>query len=221
MITVHHLGNSHSHVVLWLMEELGAPYELVRHERDPQTGRAPDSLRAIHPAGKAPTIVDHGLAMIESAGVVLYLLDAYGEGRLRPAPNTPEAMTFFQWLTYIEGSAKAPLMQLFGVDHLPADNPGRRHVEHAAATAFGLLDAALEGQETLVTGQFTAADIQLAFFEELMEAWGRIGPYPNLQRHLGLMRERQGYRRAEARGGPVGQKALFERILSRRVASGG
>jgi glutathione S-transferase len=88
MITVHHLSNSHSHAVLWLMEELGEPYELVHHPRDPQTGRAPPSLRAAHPAAESPTIIDNGLAMIESTGVILYLLDADGAGRLRPAPNT-------------------------------------------------------------------------------------------------------------------------------------
>ncbi|HEV7786956.1 MAG TPA: glutathione S-transferase N-terminal domain-containing protein, partial [Thermoanaerobaculia bacterium] len=101
MIKVHHLSNSHSHVVLWLLEELGASYEIVRHQRDPQSGRSPQSLRDVHPAAKSPTIEDHGQVMIESAGILLYILEAYGNGRLRPAPDTAEAMRFYQWLTFI------------------------------------------------------------------------------------------------------------------------
>jgi glutathione S-transferase len=76
MITVHHLSSSHSHVVIWLLEELGVPYEIVHHKRDPLTARSPESLRAIHPAAKSPTIVDHGVAMIESTGIILYILEA-------------------------------------------------------------------------------------------------------------------------------------------------
>jgi glutathione S-transferase len=93
----------------------------------------------------------------------------------------------------------------------------RQLVEQNAAAAFGQLNSALEGQDTIVPGQFTAADIQLTFFEELMEAWGRIGPYPNLRRHMETMREREAYKRAEAKGGPVGQKELFARVYSHRI----
>lgn len=218
MITVHHLGNSHSHVVLWLLEELDLPYEIVRHQRNPQTGRSPETLRAVHPAAKSPTIVDHGWPMIESTGIILYILDAYGEGRLRPPSNTQEAMRFFQWLTYVEGSAKCPLLQFMHVAGMPPENPARQAVEQAAASAFGLLDSALEGQDTLVPGQFTAADIQLTFFEELMEASGRIEPYPNLCRHLERMRQREAYRRAEAKGGPVGLKTLFAGLAARYIS---
>jgi glutathione S-transferase len=212
MITIHHLSNSHSHVVLWLMEELGLPYAQVDHQRDPRTRRSPDTLRAVHPAAKAPTIEDHGLAMVESTGILLYLLEAYGEGRLRPPPNTAAAMTFFQWITFIEGSAKGPVMQLFRLRMAPADAATRATVEQAAAVPLRLIEAALDGQETLVPGQFTAADIQLTFFEDLLEGIGILEQWPNMQAHMLRMRERDAYKRAEAKGRPVDIKGLFAGI---------
>ncbi len=215
MITVHHLSNSHSHVVLWLLEELGEPYEIVQHQRDPLTARSPESLRAIHPAAKSPTIEDQGAVMVESTGIILYILETYGKGRLRPAPATAEAMQFFQWLTFIEGSAKGPLLQQYGLGRLPPEDPVRKMGEDTAKKVFTLLDDALEGEDTIVTGQFTAADIQLTFFEELLEGSGRIEAFPNLQRHLAAMRQREAYQRAEAKGGPVGLKQLMSGVANR------
>ncbi|WP_340314804.1 glutathione S-transferase family protein [Rhizorhabdus argentea] len=205
MIRVHHLSNSHSHVVLWLMEELALPYELVDHQRDPVTKLSPDSLRAIHPAAKAPAIEDHGLAMIESTGIILYILEAHGGGRLRPPADTPEAMMFFQWLTFIEGSAKGPLVHLFRA----SDDQARAAAKQAMAVPIDLIEAALQDRETIVPGLFTAADIQLTFFEELLEGLGVIGNWPNMHAHLLRMRRRDAYRRAEAKGGPVGLKQMF------------
>lgn len=209
MITVHHLTNSHSHVVLWLLEELGVPYEMVLHRRDPVTRRSPETLRAVHPAAKAPTIEDNGLAMVESTGVLLYLLEAYGEGRLRPAPGTADAMRFYQWLTFIEGSAKGPAMQFVRLAMGQADDAMRDMIAQAAAASFGLIEAALDGVETIVPGLFTAADIQLTFFEELLEGFGQIDNWPNMKAHLARMRERDAYQRAEAKGGAVDLKGLF------------
>jgi glutathione S-transferase len=202
MITLHHLSTSHSHVVLWLMEELGEPYDFVAHQREP-SARAPDSLRAVHPAGKSPTIEDHGVAMIESTGVLLYILDAYGKGRLRPAPNTAEAMAFFQWLTYVGGSAMPPMIQMIRVLMTSPDDPSRPAMEAAAAVPMKLIEAALEGRETIVPGQFTAADIQLGFYEEILDGRGLLGAYPNMRDHAARMRVREAYQRAVARGGPV------------------
>ena len=208
MITVHHLTHSHSHVVLWLLEELGVPYEMTLHRRE-ANGRSPESLRAIHPAAKSPTIEDNGIAMIESTGVLLYLLDAYGEGRLRPAPGTADAMRFYQWLTYIEGSAKGPTMQFVRLEMGPADDDARETASQMAAAALGLIETALDGAETIVPGLFTAADIQLGFLEELLEGLGQIDDWPNMQMHLARMRARAGYKRAEAKGGALGLKDLF------------
>jgi glutathione S-transferase len=202
MITLHHLSTSHSHVVLWLMEELGEPYDFVPHQREP-SARAPDSLRAVHPAGKSPTIEDHGVAMIESTGILLYLLDAYGRGRLRPTPNTAEAMAFFQWLTYVGGSAMPPLISMLRALRMSPDDPSRPAMEAAAAAPSQLIETALQGRETIVPGLFTAADIQLAFYEEILESRGLLGDRPNMRAHVGRMRARDGYQRAVAKGGPV------------------
>lgn len=212
MITVHHLTNSHSHVVLWLMEELGLTYEMVLHRREPN-GRSPESLRAVHPAAKAPTIEDNGLAIVESTGVLLYILEAYGEGRLRPVPGTADAMRFFQWLTYIEGSAKRPAMQFMRLGMLPADDPMRAQIEYMARASLGFIEAALDGTETIVPGMFTAADIQLCFLEELLEGFGQIANWPNMQAHLSRMRQRDAYKRAEAKGGEVDLKGLFAGLV--------
>lgn len=207
MITLHHLSTSHSHVILWLMEELGEPYAFVPHQRE-ASARAPDSLRAVHPAGKSPTIEDHGIAMIESTGIILYILDAYGRGRLRPPPNTPEAMSFFQWLTYVGGSAMPPLIQMIRVLRLQPDDPARPALEAAAAVPGRLIEAALEGRETIVAGQFTAADLQLAFYEEILDSRGQIEACPNMRAHLARMRGRDAYQRALAKGGPVIMPAM-------------
>jgi glutathione S-transferase len=213
LITVHHLTNSHSHVALWLLEELGVPYEMVLHYRDPVTKRSPDTLRAVHPAAKAPTIEDRGVAIVESTGIILYILESYGGGRLRPPPNTPEAMLFFQWLTYIEGSAKSAALQFAGLRGRSADDPMRLTIERSAAAALGLINATLDGSETLVPAIFTAADVQLGFFEELLEGMGQIDAWPNMAAHLERMRARDGYQRAEAKGGKVGLKELFSGMM--------
>ena len=109
MITVHHLNNSRSQRVLWLLEELGVPYEIVRYQRQPDM-RAPRELRAIHPLGKSPVITDNGNAIAESGAIIEYLVGTYGNGRLVPPPNTPERLRYTYWLHYAEGSAMPPLL---------------------------------------------------------------------------------------------------------------
>jgi glutathione S-transferase len=206
MITAHHLSQSHSHVVLWLLEELGVEYKIVHHTRE-KTGRSPDSLRAVHPLGKAPTIEDQGIPMVESTGILLYILETYGQGKLRPAPGTPEAMQFYQWMTYVDGSAAAQVRAIWqgaGAGSAPA---GERFL-----TPLRFLNNSLEGQDYLVKGMFTAADIQLTFLEEGIEVGDRIARYPNLKAHLARMRARDGYKRAEAKGGPVAVAELFRSI---------
>ena len=111
MITVHHLNNSRSQRVLWLLEELGVPYEVKRYERDPATMLAPPELRAVHPLGKSPVITDDGQTLAESGAIVEYLVNRYDDGRLAPAPGTPERLRFTYWLHYAEGSAMPPLLR--------------------------------------------------------------------------------------------------------------
>ena len=110
MITVHHLNNSRSQRVLWLLEELGVPYEIKRYERDPKTMFAPASLQEVHPLGKSPVITDGELTIAESGAIIEYLVKNYGNGRLVPAPDTPEHLRYTYWLHYAEGSAMPPLL---------------------------------------------------------------------------------------------------------------
>src|SRR6478609_7091433 len=110
MITVHHLNNSRSQRVLWLLEELGVPYEIRRYERDTTTMLAPPELRAVHPLGKSPVITDDGVTVAESGAIVEYLVERYGNGRLVPAAGTPEKLRYTYWLHFAEGSAMLPLV---------------------------------------------------------------------------------------------------------------
>jgi glutathione S-transferase len=109
MITVHHLNNSRSQRILWLLEELGLSYAIERYERDPHTMLAPASLRKVHPLGKSPVITDGELTLAESGAIIEYLVDRYGNGRLIPAPGTSEHLRYTYWLHYAEGSAMLPL----------------------------------------------------------------------------------------------------------------
>ena len=118
MITVHHLNNSRSQRILWLLEELGLPYEIKRYQRDPKTMLAPPELRAVHPLGKSPVISDGDLTIAESGAIVEYLADRYGGGKLAPAPGTPERLRYTYWMHFAEGSAMPPLLMKLIFDRI-------------------------------------------------------------------------------------------------------
>src|ERR1041385_9022091 len=122
MLTVHHLNNSRSQRVLWLLEELGVPYEIVRYQRQPDM-RAPKELRAIHPLGKSPVITDNGNVVAESGAIVEYHVGTYGNGRFIPPPNTPERLRYTYWLHYAEGSAMPPLLMKLLFTLMPRRGP--------------------------------------------------------------------------------------------------
>src|SRR5689334_844432 len=119
MITVHHLNNSRSQRVLWLLEELGLPYEIQHYQRDPETMLAPDALRAVHPLGKSPVVTDGDVTLAESGAIVEYLVERYGEGRLVPPLGTPARRDYTYWLHFAEGSAMPPLLLKLIFDRLP------------------------------------------------------------------------------------------------------
>jgi glutathione S-transferase len=177
MIKVHHLNDSRSQRVLWLLEELGLDYEVVRYERDATSRLAPPELLAIHPLGKSPVIEDGGVTVAETGAVVEYLLDTYGEGRLRPAAGSEDARRFTYWLHYAEGSAMPPLLLKLVFSMLPRRAPGlvRPLVKSIAAKALtGFVDPQLRAHvgfwedelgrsEWFAGDQFTAADIMMSF----------------------------------------------------------
>lgn len=221
MIVVHHLNNSRSQRVLWLLEELGAPYEVKRYERDAQTMLAPPELLAVHPLGKSPIITDDGVTdgdktIAETGAIVEYLVETYGQGRLVPAAGTPERLRWTYWLHYAEGSAMTPLLLKLVFTALPARAPGllRGLVKAIAAKAqSGFVDpqlkthidyweAELAKAEWFAGPDFTAADIMMSFPLEAGAARAGAASRPRVKAFLDRIHARPAYRQALERGGP-------------------
>lgn len=218
MITVHHLNNSRSQRVLWLLEELGLPYEIVHHQRDPQTMLAPAALRAVHPLGKSPVLTDGAETVAESGAIIEYLLEVHGAGRLRPAPGTPEARRFTYWLHFAEGSAMPPLLLklVFGrVQSAPmpffvkpiakgiASKVLQSFVEPNLKAQLDFMEAELSTRPWFAGEDFSAADIQMSFpLEAAAQRAGLDASRPQLMDWLRRIHARPAYRRALERGGP-------------------
>ncbi|HUY84094.1 MAG TPA: glutathione S-transferase [Steroidobacteraceae bacterium] len=201
MITVHHLNDSRSQRILWLLEELGVSYEIRRYSRDAKTRFAPPELAAIHPLGKAPVIVDRGETFIESGAIVDYLLRNYGDGALRPAQPSRDFELYCQWLHYAEGSAMLPLLLKLYVSRLgEAGAPLAPRIESELANHLGYVDRALRGREWLVGDALSGADIQMSFVGEA--ARGLRADYPDMDAWVRRFQQRPAYRRAIERGGP-------------------
>ena len=219
MITVHHLNNSRSQRVLWLLEELGVDYEVKRYERDARTMLAPPALRKVHPLGKSPVISEDGQTVAESGAIVEYLLDRHDRGNaLRPAPGAPERLRFTYWLHYAEGSAMPPLLLYLIFARLPqgpmpffvrpvvrgiADKVLGSYVNPQIRLHLDFMESEL-GQSTWFAGAaFGAADIQMSFPIEAAAARRRLGAnHPRLRAYLAAIHARPAYRRALAMGGP-------------------
>jgi glutathione S-transferase len=218
MIVVHHLNNSRSQRVLWLLEELGLEYEIVRYQRDPKTMLAPPELKAIHPLGKSPVISDNGIVVAESGAIVEYLIDTYGNGRLAPPAGTEERRRWTYFLHYAEGSAMAPLLMKLIFDRVetsPAPffvKPIARGIAQKVkgsyilpqiATHLDYLEAELGKAPWFAGNDFTAADIQMSFPLEAASARGGLdGSRPKLAAFLKNIHSRPAFQRALERGGP-------------------
>ena len=201
MVIVHHLNDSRSQRVLWLLEELGLPYEIRHYARDAKTRLAPPELKAVHPLGKSPVIEDNGLKLIESGAIVDYLIRQHGAGRLQPAVGTPEFEAYNQWLHYAEGSAMLPLMLRHYTSRLgDAGAPLAPRIDSELANHLGYVDRALAGRDWLLGDQLSGADIQMSFVGEAAREL-RAG-YPSLQAWVRRFQQRPAYQRALARGGP-------------------
>ncbi|MFM0309142.1 glutathione S-transferase [Paraburkholderia sp. RL17-383-BIF-A] len=217
MLTVHHLNNSRSQRVLWLLEELGVPYEIKRYERDPETMLAPPELRAVHPLGKSPVITDDGQTIAESGAIIEYLIDKYGQGRFAPAPATPERLRYTYWLHYAEGSAMPPLLlKLVALRIASAPmpffaKPIARKIAATLQSSFidpqlklhlGYINQELSKTGWFVGNDFTAADVQMSFPLEAATARGGMeGQIPAVVDFLKRIHARPAYQRALERGG--------------------
>jgi glutathione S-transferase len=231
MLTVHHLNNSRSQRVLWLLEELGVPYDIVRYQRQPNM-LAPKELLQIHPLGKSPVITDHGHTIAESGAIIEYLVEVYGKGRLMPPPQTPERLRYTYWLHYAEGSAMPPLVQKLIFSLLPKRAPWvmRPFVKMVSQQILATMvdpqlkrhmafwEQALTETQWFAGGEFTAADIQMSFPLEAASARAGLGEdhpkamyskamypkamYPKAVAFLQRIHVRPAYQRALEKGGP-------------------
>jgi glutathione S-transferase len=202
MVLVHHLNNSRSQRILWLLEELGIPYEIKFYQRDATTNLAPPELNSVHPLGKSPVITDAGLTIAESGAAVDYLTRTYGEGHLAPAAGTPAHERYLEWLHYAEGSAMLPLMLLLYTTRLgEAAAPLRPRIDSEIANHLGYVNAALEARPFLMGEAFTAADVQMSFVGEVGRAFGRLGDFPHIAAWVERLHARPAFQRALEKGG--------------------
>ncbi len=216
-ITVHHLNNSRSHRVLWLMEELGLDYQVVNYQRDPETMLAPPELKDVHPLGKAPVITDGDTTIAETGAILEYLVEKYGEGRLIPPAGTPQRLRYTYWLHYAEGSAMPPLLLKLVFDRIEAGplpffaKPIARAISKRVKTAFigpqlklhlDYMEAELTENDWFAGSDFSAADIQMSFpLEAAVLRGGLDADRPMLMDFLQRIHARPAYLRAIERGG--------------------
>ncbi len=202
MLEVHHLNNSRSQRVLWLLEELELPYTIVKYQRDATTNLAPDTLKAIHPLGKSPVLRDDGVVVIESGAIIEYVVRKYGKGRLAPDPATPDGVRYLQLMHYAEGSAMLPVMLRLYLSRLgEAGKPLEPRVLGELENHFGYLESLLAGRDFFVGRELSAADIQLSFAIQAARLLYGLDKLPNLARFLERIQARPAYKRALEKGG--------------------
>jgi len=217
MITVHHLNNSRSQRILWLLEELGVPYEVKRYARNAETMLAPPELRAVHPLGKSPVITDGSLTLAESGAIIEYLVDRYGNGRLAPPPGTADRIRYIYWLHYAEGSAMPPLLIKLVFDRVETApmpffiRPIAKGIAGKAKSTFigpqiklhlDYLEAELGKAPWFVGNEFSAADIQMSFpLEAAAARAGLDATRPKAMDFLQRIHARDAYKRALEKGG--------------------
>jgi glutathione S-transferase len=217
MIVVHHLNNSRSQRILWMLEELGLPYEVKRYERDAETMLAPAALRAVHPLGKSPVVSDSDKVLAESGAILEYLAEAYGNGKFVPAPGTPDRLHYTYFMHYAEGSLMPLLLMKLVFTRLPQRapmlmKPAAKALAAGADTALiapqlkshlGFLERELSSRDWFAGSAFSAADIQMSFpLEAAAARAGLATDYPKLSAFLDRIHARPAYKRAIERGGP-------------------
>jgi glutathione S-transferase len=217
VIAVHHLNNSRSQRVLWLLEELELPYEIKRYQRDAKTMLAPAALREVHPLGKSPVLSEGDLTLAESGAIIEYLVERHGRGRLIPPAGTRDRLRYTYWLHFAEGSAMPPLVMKLVFDRMEkgpmpffvrpiargiANKVKSNFIEPNIARQLDYMEAELRRSTWFAGGEFSAADIQMSFPVEAAAARGGLdASRPKLMEYLGRIHAREPYRRALERGG--------------------
>ncbi|HJQ82534.1 MAG TPA: glutathione S-transferase family protein [Candidatus Binatia bacterium] len=201
MLKVHHLNNSRSQRILWLLEELGVPYEIVKYQRMQPIPLAPPELKEVHPLGKSPVITDGDKTIAESGAIVEYILDTYGKGRLKPKPGTAEHWQYVEWMHFAEGSAMFPLLLALYAGLL-GDGAAllRPRIDGEIENHLSYMEKRLGNRQFFVGNDLTGADVQLLF---VLEAAGeRLAPYKALSAYRDRMHARPAYQRGIEKGGP-------------------
>ena len=202
MLTVHHLNNSRSQRVLWLLEELELAYDIKFYQRDAESNLAPPELKALHPLGKSPVLQDGARTVIESGAIIDYVVRHHGGGRLAPAPGSDAHEEYLQWLHYAEGSAMVPLMLKLYTGRLPDGGAALQpRITSELDNHLGYMNQALDGADWFVDNTFSAADIQLSFAAEVTPMMYTVEPFPNLAAFVKRIQARPAYRKALERGG--------------------
>jgi glutathione S-transferase len=203
-IVVHHLEESRSQRVLWLLEELGVDYEVRRYARNAQTRLAPPELKQVHPLGKSPVIEANGKVLAESAAIIEYLAETEAGGKLAVAAGDAARFDYLYWLHFAEGSAMLPLLLKLYVGLLGENGAPlmQMRVEPEIDNHFSFINAHLEGRDTFAGDRFTAADIQMSFVLDAGNNRGGLDRYPNMVRVRKLQQARPAYQRALEKGGP-------------------
>jgi glutathione S-transferase len=201
MLKVHHLNNSRSQRILWLLEELGTPYEIVKYQRMAPIPLAPPELKQVHPLGKSPVITDGDKTIAESGAIVEYVIDRYGNGRLRPKHGSTDYWKYVEWMHYAEGSAMLPLLLALYAGLLgDGAAPLRPRIDSEIANQLEYMQQGLGSRDFFVGNDLSGADIQLLF---VLEAAGsRLEPYPSLVAYRDRMHARPAYVRGIEKGGP-------------------
>jgi glutathione S-transferase len=216
MITVHHLNNSRSQRILWLLEELQLPYEIKRYERDPKTMLAPPELAKVHPLGKSPVLSDEKHVVAESGAIIQYVLGRYGKGRLGPTPGSDEEVRFLYWLHYAEGTLMPPLLVslIFAqIEKAPlpffvkpiaqkiVETVRSRYLRPQIKLNLDFIEAELAQSTWFAGEEFSAADIQMSFPLEAAQSRGG-GDRPYIKKFLDRIHARPAYQEAIRKGGP-------------------
>jgi len=202
MITVHHLNESRSRRVLWLLEELKTAYKLVNHQRDAQTHLAPDSLKRVHPLAKAPVIVDGDITLCESGAVIEYILNTYAQKRLRPAINSPEYYQYLEWLHFAEGSLSLPVITsiFMQMESREGTQPMDGYIAKEIALDFSYIEKTLQSRAYFAGNDFSAADIMMTFMLEIADKRGLLDERLHTQHYLKKIQQRKAYQTALALG---------------------
>ena len=216
MITVHHLNNSRSQRILWLLEELSLEYEIKFYERDPKTMLAPPELKKIHPLGKSPVLTDGDKTIAESGAIIEYILRKYGHGKLRPFPGTDEEIRFTYWLHYAEGSLMPPLLLSLIFAKIPKEpmpflvKPIAKAISQAVKSKLitpnlkvnlDFIEAELNKHEWFAGSEFSAADIQMSFPIEAAASRAGVESRPSIARFIQKIQSRPAYQEALRKGG--------------------